>query len=203
MQVYRGLMRRTWGILLLVLALSATAAPAVAQTKTTRDPRGGGSSLLDIHRVKVTNNAKGVRITVTIDPVDWVTSSPLGDFRMLIDTRKGGGAEFAEAFGMPGDGGFSARHGSKRFKKSWRTYPSVGRCGRTVAESWDVQKGVITVHIRPKKGCLYHPKLVRVNVRTQQSGYYEGTTFHPNDPPLVDHLPASGAYTPWVRYTRR
>lgn len=202
LRVYRDKMRRIMAVLVLALALGASAAPAGADSRTTTDPRGGGSSYLDLYRVKVTNNARGVRIVVRMHPVDWVAFSPLGDFQLNIDTKKARGAEFSESFGLPGDGGFSALKGSKAWRRSWSTYPFAGKCGKTVVERWNLDEGKVIVKIRPKKGCLYHPKRIRVNVRTSQWGYYEDSELRRNNPPLVDHLPARKAFTPPVRYSK-
>jgi hypothetical protein len=203
-RAYRDEMRRIFGVLVLALALVASPAPAGADSKTTTDPLGGASSLLDLHRVKVTNNARGVRIEVRMNAVDWVKENPVGDFSMLIDTNhRRAGAEFGESFGIPGDGGFYARTGSKAHKRSWHTYPFPGRCGRTVVERWDLAAGRIIVHIRAKRTCLHHPKYVRVYVRTTQSGYFQDDSFVRNVPALIDHLPYRGKYTPWVRYSKK
>ena len=150
------------------------------------------------------NNAKGVRITVKMHPVDWVEFSPSGTFRLLIDTKAASrGAEFSEDFGLPGDGGFRALKGSKKKRKSWETYPYYGKCGRSVMERWNLDEGRVTILIRPKRGCSFHPKRVRVNVRTIEYGYTVNGRSYENDPPLIDHLPYKGRFTPWVKYSRK
>lgn len=195
--------------LLLTVALGAglfgAASSAQAQQRTTTDPGGGGSSAFDLQKVKVVNNAKGVRVTVRMKPVDWnAESTPVGEFRLLLDTNhRSRGAEFAEEVGIPGDGGFRALKGSKKHRQSWHTYPFPGKCGKTVRESYDLEHGRITIHITPKRGCLYHPKYVRVNARSIQSGYIDEAGYHPYTPALVDHLPYKNTFTPWVRYSRK
>jgi len=198
-------MRRTLAILgVLICMLGTSATPAGAVEKTTEDPLGGGSSYLDLYRVKVVNNAKGVRITVRMHPIDWVEFNPVGTFRLLIDTTSSTrGADFAEEFGLPGDGGFRALKGSKKKRKSWETYPFYGKCGKSVRERFDPEAGKITILIKPKRGCLFHPKRVRVNVRTIESGYTQDGRYFENRPQLVDHLPGKNTFTPWVKYSRK
>ncbi|WP_286930556.1 MULTISPECIES: hypothetical protein [Aeromicrobium] len=202
-----GRNRRARGLLLslgLVVGLLAAAPGAQAREATTPDPAGGGSSALDLHKVKVVNNAKGVRITVRMKAVDWeAESTPVGEFRLLLDTNASSpGAEFADEVGIPGDGGFRALKGSKKHRKSWVTYPFPGTCGKTVRERYDLEHGLVVVHVKPKKGCLFHPKHVRVNVRTIQSGYIDASGYKPFTPARVDHLPYKGKFTPWVKYSR-
>ena len=178
---------------------------AQAREATTPDPLGGGSSDLDLYKVKVVNNAKGVRVTVKMKAVDWnAESTPVGEFRLLLDTNhRSKGAEFAEEVGIPGDGGFRALKGSKKYRQSWDTYPFPGKCGETVRESYDLEHGKVTIRIKPKRGCLYHPKYVRVNARSSQSGYIDDSGYHPYTPALVDHLPYKNTFTPWVKYSRK
>ena len=195
--------------LLLVIAVAAClltgAASANAKQLTTTDPGGGGSSAFDLSKVKVVNNAKGVRVTVRMKPVDWnAASTPVGEFRLLLDTNhKSAGAEFADEVGIPGDGGFRALKGSTKHRESWVTYPFPGKCGKTVRERYDLENGVVVVHVKPKKGCLYHPKYVRVNVRSIQSGYIDDSGYHAYTPARVDHLPYKGSFTPWVKYSKK
>lgn len=198
-------MRRALLVLaVLLITLAGATAPANARERTIDDPAGGGSSYLDLHKVKVVNNAKGVRITVRMHPIDWVEFSPMGVFRLLIDTKASSrGAEFVEEFGLPGDGGFHALKGSKKKRRSWETYPFSGKCGKSVRERFDGEAGKITVLIKPKKGCLFHPRNVRVNVRTIEYGYTENGRYYENETPLVDHLPYKNTFTPWTRYSRK
>lgn len=183
--------------------LSGTSS-AQAREATTPDPLGGGSSALDLYKVKVVNNAKGVRLTVRMKPVNWEESSPVGEFRLLLDTKPGSpGAEFADEVGIPGDGGFRALKGSAAHRASWETYPFPGKCGKTVRERYDLEAGKVTIVVKPKRGCLFHPKYVRVNVRTIQSGAIEEDEFVEFTPALVDHLPYKNTFTPWVKYSRR
>ncbi|MFS0883649.1 hypothetical protein [Aeromicrobium sp. 179-A 4D2 NHS] len=201
----RPVMRSLSLALALGVGLVGTASSAQAQQRTTADPVGGGTSALDLYKVKVVNNAKGVRVTVKMRPVDWnAESTPVGEFRLLLDTNhRSKGAEFAEEVGIPGDGGFRALNGSKKYRQSWETYPFPGKCGKTVSESYDLEHGKITIHIKPKRGCLYHPKYVRVNARSIQSGYIDASGYHPYTPALVDHLPYKNTFTPWVKYSRK
>ncbi|WP_313406734.1 hypothetical protein [Aeromicrobium sp.] len=186
------------------VGLLAGASGAQAQQATTPDPLGGAASALDLHQVKVVNNAKGVRIVVRMSPVDWDESSPVGEFRLLLDTKASSpGAEFADEVGIPGDGGFRALKGSATHRRSWTTYPFPGTCGKTVHERYDLENGTVTVAVKPKKGCLWHPKYVRVNVRTIQSGYIDGDEFVEYTPALVDHLPYKKKFTPWVKYSKK
>lgn len=188
----------------IAVGLLAGTPSAQAQQATTPDPLGGGSSALDLHRVKVVNNAKGVRIVVRMSPVDWEESSPVGEFRLLLDTKASSpGAEFADEVGIPGDGGFRALKGSAAHRRSWTTYPFPGKCGKTVRERYDLENGKVTIVVKPKRGCLWHPKYVRVNVRTIQSGYIDGDEFVEYTPALVDHLPYKKKFTPWVKYSRK
>jgi len=198
-------MRRALLVLaVLLITLAGVTAPANARERTIDDPTGGGSSYLDLYKVKVVNNAKGVRITVRMHPIDWVEFSPMGVFRLLIDTKASSrGAEFSEEFGLPGDGGFHALKGSKKKRKSWETYPFYGKCGKSVRERFDGEAGKITVLIKPKKGCLFHPRNVRVNVRTIEYGYTENGRYYENETPLVDPLPYKNTFTPWTRYSRK
>src|SRR5690606_16093 len=81
--------RRLMNTLLLSSALAvgllAAAPGAQAKQATTTDPGGGASSALDLYKVKVVNNAKGVRITVKMRPVDWdAPTTPVGEFRLLL-----------------------------------------------------------------------------------------------------------------------
>lgn len=193
-------------LLTLAVAVGLLSGTSSAQAKeaTTPDPGGGAASAFDLYKVKVVNNAKGVRITVKMKAVDWETSSPVGEFRLLLDTNhKSSGPEFADEVGIPGDGGFRALKGSKKYRKSWQTYPFPGTCGKTVRERYDLEHGKVTIHIKPRRGCLYHPKYVRVNARTIQSGYITDDGFVEYDPPLVDHLPYKNKYTPWVKYSKK
>lgn len=189
----------------LVVGLLGATSSAQAQEATTPDPAGGASSAFDLYKAKVVNNAKGVRITVKMKAVDWdAETTPVGEFRLLIDTKASSpGAEFAEEVGIPGDGGFRALKGSKKYRKSWATYPFPGKCGKTVRERYDLEHGKIVVHIKPKKGCLFHPKYVRVNARTIQSGYIDDSGYVPFTPARVDHLPYKGKFTPWVKYSKK
>jgi hypothetical protein len=141
---------------------------------------------------------------VRMSPVNWDESTPVGEFRLLLDTKASSpGAEFADEVGIPGDGGFRSLKGSAKKRQSWRAYPFPGKCGKTVRERYDLEHGKITISIKPKKGCLFHPKYVRVNVRTIQSGYIDGDEFVELTPPLVDHLPHKNTFTPWVKYSRK
>lgn len=209
MNTPRGTKRPLLRSLLLTIAVAvgllSGAASANAKQLTTPDPAGGGSSAFDLYKVKVVNNAKGVRITVKMKSVDWdAESTPVGEFRLLLDTNhRSKGAEFAEEVGIPGDGGFRALKGSKKHRQSWETYPFPGKCGKTVSERYDLEHGKIVVHIKPKKGCLYHPKYVRVNARSIQSGYIDDSGFHEYTPALVDHLPYKNKFTPWVKYSKK
>ncbi|SKB07530.1 hypothetical protein [Aeromicrobium choanae] len=203
-----GTNRHVRGLLLslaLVVGLLSAASSAQAREATTPDPAGGGSSAFDLYKVKVVNNAKGVRITVRMKAVDWdAETTPVGEFRLLLDTKaSSAGAEFADEVGIPGDGGFRALKGSKKYRKSWETYPFPGTCGKTVRERYDLEHGTVVVHIKPKKGCLLHPKHVRVNVRTIQSGYVDDSGYVPFTPARVDHLPYKGSFTPWVKYSKK
>lgn len=203
-----GSSRQVRGLLLalaLVVGTLSAATSAQAREATTPDPAGGASSAFDLHKVKVVNNAKGVRITVRMKAVDWdAASTPVGEFRLLLDTKASSpGAEFADEVGIPGDGGFRALKGSKKHRKSWVTYPFPGKCGKTVRERYDLEHGLVVVHVKPKKGCLFHPKNVRVNVRTIQSGYIDDQGFHGYTPARVDHLPYKNSFTPWVKYSRK
>ncbi|MBD1269934.1 hypothetical protein IDH50_06815 [Aeromicrobium tamlense] len=200
--------RRRRGVLLslaLVVGLLSAASSAQAREATTPDPAGGGSSAFDLYKVKVVNNAKGVRVTVRMKPVDWnAESTPVGEFRLLLDTNhKSAGAEFADEVGIPGDGGFRALKGSTAHRESWVTYPFPGTCGKTVRERYDLENGIVVVHVKPKKGCLYHPKYVRVNVRSIQSGYIDDSGYHTYTPARIDHLPYKNSFTPWVKYSRK
>ncbi|GAA3539554.1 hypothetical protein AFL01nite_26090 [Aeromicrobium flavum] len=188
----------------LAIGLLSVTPSAQARERTTTDPGGGATSAFDLYKVKVVNNARGVRITVRMRPVDWEASTtPVGEFRLLLDTKASSrGAEFADEFGIPGDGGFRALKGSVKHRRSWETYPFPGKCGKTVRERWDLESGKVVVHIKPKKGCLYHPKKVRVNVRTIQSGYIDEDGYVEYTPSRVDHLPYKGKFTPWVKYSR-
>lgn len=201
----RQLMRGLLPSLALVVGMLAVAPGAQAREATTPDPLGGGSSAFDLDKVTVANNAKGVRITVRMKTVDWeAKTTPVGEFRLLLDTKASApGAEFADEVGIPGDGGFRALMGSKKHRKSWATYPFPGTCGKTVRERYDLEKGKVVVHIKPKKGCLFHPKNVRVNVRTIQSGYIDNRGYVPFTPARVDHLPHKNAFTPWVKYSKK
>jgi len=190
--------------LALTAGLIAASSGAQAQQRTTTDPGGGGTSAFDLHKVKVVNNAKGVRVTVKMKKVDWEKSSPLGEFRLLLDTNhKSAGPEFADEAGIPGDIGFRALKGSKKHRNSWLTYPFPGKCGKTVTERYDLENGTVTVAIKAKKGCLYHPKYVRVNVRSIHSGYITDEGFDEFATPRIDHLPYKGKFTPWVKYSRK
>lgn len=186
------------------VGLLAGTSSAQAEQAVTPDPLGGGTSAFDLHRVKVVNNARGVRIVVRMSKVDWDASTPVGEFRLLLDTKASSlGAEFSEEFGIPGDGGFNALKGSARTRESWTTYPFPGTCGKTVRERFDLENGKVTVVVKPKRGCLWHPKRVRVNVRTIQSGAIEGDEFVEYAPALVDHLPYKRQFTPWVKYSTK
>lgn len=198
-------MRRVLLVLALVVGMLAGAATSgSARETTTDDPGGGGVSYLNLYKVKVVNNAKGVRITVKMHPIDWVEFSPFGMYRLLIDTNASSrGAEFANEFNLPGHAGFRALKGSKAKRKSWRNYPYNGKCGRTVRERFDGDAGKMTLLIKPRKGCLFHPKRVRVNVRTIEYGYTLNGRSYDNDPPIVDHLPYKNSFTTWVKYSRR
>ncbi|MCL3838322.1 hypothetical protein [Aeromicrobium duanguangcaii] len=191
--------------LAIAVGLLAGAPTAQAQERATTDPLGGGSSALDLYQVKVVNNAKGVRITVRMKAVDWdAETTPVGEFLLLLDTNhRSRGAEFAEEVGIPGDGGFRALKGSKKHRTSWRTYPFAGKCGKTVRERYDLENGKVVVHVKPKKGCLYHPKYVRVNVRTIQSGQIDEFGYHEHTPARIDHLPYKNTFTPRVKYSRK
>lgn len=187
------------------VGLLAGAPTAQAREATTPDPLGGGSSAFDLRKVKVVNNAKGVRITVRMKAVDWdAATTPVGEFRLLLDTNhRSRGAEFAEEVGIPGDGGLRALKGSQKHRKSWQTYPFPGKCGKTVTERHDLEAGKVTVLIQPKRGCLYHPKYVRMNVRTIQSGQIDEFGYHEYSPARIDHLPYKNTFTPWVKYSRK
>lgn len=197
-------MRRVLLVLALFVGMLASATtPANAREITTEDPGGGGDSYLNLYRVKVVNNAEGVRITVKMHPIDWVEFSPFGMYRLLIDTNAGSrGAEFANEFNLPGHAGFRALKGSKAKRKSWQNYPHRRKCGRTVRERFDGEAGKMTLLIKAKRGCLFHPKRVRVNVRTIEHGYTENGRSYENEPPIVDHLPYKNTFTSWVKYSR-
>lgn len=200
--------RRILTVPVLVLIIAATIvgveSPAQARARYWSDAKGGEAGLLDIRAVKVTNNAKGVRIVVRINPVDMDVALPSGAFTLLIDTKSKKGAEFREAFGIPGDGGFSALRGPKSWKKSWQTYPSLGKCGKTVRERWYPEDGRIVTHIKPKKGCLWHPRNVRVNVKTSTDGELDGDyNFTEYDAQVRDYFPARGSYSTRARYSRK
>lgn len=204
-RTHRPLLRGVVLSLALAVGLVGAAPSAQAREITTPDPLGGGASAFDLHRVTVVNNAKGLRITVRMRSVDWEgASTPVGEFRLLLDTvASSPGAEFADEVGIPGDGGFRALKGSQKHRRSWQTYPTPGTCGKTVRERYDLEHGKVTIAISPKKGCLYHPKKVRVNVRSIQSGYIDDTGFVELTPALVDHLPYKKTFTPWVKYSRK
>jgi len=201
----RPVLRSLLLALALGVALVGSASSAQARERTTSDPTGGGSSAFDLYKAKVVNNAKGVRVTVRLKRVDWnAESTPVGEFSLLFDTNhKSKGAEFVESVGIPGDGGLHALQGSKKYRQSWHTYPSAGKCGKTVRQRYDLENGTLTITIKPKRGCLYHPKYVRVNARSIQSGYIDATGYHPYSPARVDHLPYKGKFTPWVKYSRK
>lgn len=193
----------------MLVALTITAAtlavPAQAQTRYWTDT-GGSSSMLDIKSVRVANNAKGVRITVRVKRVDFTSTYPYGSYHLAIDTKRSKkGPEFGDGFGIPGDGGFSALKGSKAWRKSWQTYPVAGKCGRSVREKWDLEHGKIVTFIRAKKGCLNHPKRVRVHVSTVVDGEIQADPYMhtPYSSPQWDHFPTAKAYSPWVRYSRK
>lgn len=200
--------RRFLAIPVLLLTITATligaSGTAEARSSYWQDARGGEVGLLDIQAVKVTNNAKGVRVVVRINPVDMDEALPSGAFMLRIDTKSKKGPEFQEAFGIPGDGGFSALKGSKSWKKSWQTYPWVGKCGRSVRERWEPEDGRIITHIKPKKGCLWHPRNVRVYVKTTTDGELDADyNFSEYDATVRDYFPARDTYSARVRYSRR
>ncbi|GAA2074692.1 hypothetical protein IDH50_11260 [Aeromicrobium tamlense] len=200
--------RRTLTVPVLILILAAmmvsVAGTAQARSRYWSDAKGGEAGLLDIRAVKVTNNAKGVRIVVRINPVNMDEALPSGAFTLRIDTKSKRGPEFQEAFGIPGDGGFSALRGPKSWKKSWQTYPSVGKCGKTVRERWYPEDGRIVTHIRPKKGCLWHPRNVRVQVKTITDGELDADyNFTEYEAQVRDYFPARGSFSTKVRYSKK
>lgn len=199
--------RRPWmraALLTVTLALGLLAAPsgASANELVVTDPGGGGTSAYDLRKVKIVNDAKGVRITVRTAAVDWSRPTPLGELTLLLDTEASSpGAEFVESVGIPGDGGFFAVKGSAKHRRSWVTYPFPGRCGKSVRERYGLENGKITIRIKPKKGCLRHPECVRVNVRTvQTTRLVDGRHVETR---LADHLPYKNTFTPWVTYSAR
>lgn len=101
--------RRILTVPVLVLMIAATivsvSGTAQARDRYWSDAKGGEAGLLDIRAVKVTNNAKGVRIVVRINPVNMDETVPSGAFILRIDTKSKKGAEFQEAFGIPGTAG--------------------------------------------------------------------------------------------------
>lgn len=181
-------------------------APAHTDEQGWKDPRGGESSYLDLYSATVRNTAEGVRIRWRMHPLDWVRYSPEGKFSLTIDTGGSAGPEFEESMGFPGHGGFRALKGNQRWKKKWLTYGRLGVCGKTVLSRYRFDEGVHTLLIKPKRGCLYRPKRVRIKMRSVEWGYYEKPGYRDyvkNTPPLADHFPTSDRVTPWVKYSRR
>ncbi|QSR25503.1 hypothetical protein CFH99_07680 [Nocardioides aromaticivorans] len=200
-------MRRILAVGFFAMMASVLLVPRAGATEYSwRDASGGEDSYIDIRSVTVRNNADGLFIRIWIHPIDWEEFNPVGEYRLTIDTGGTTGPEFRDSTGLPGDGGFQALKGSRAYRASWSTYPYAGRCGRTVVQRWDLERGLIRTLIKPQRGCLFHPARVRINVRTVENGYfaepdYGGYTV--NDPPIVDQFPAPGRFTRWVGYTPR
>jgi hypothetical protein len=81
-------------------------------------------------------------------------------------------------------------------------YSESGVCVSTMRGSYGVRDGIYWTRYKPKRGCLFHPKRVRLRLRTKQSGVWEGGNLIENTPQVFDHLPAKGQFTPWVKYSR-
>lgn len=168
--------------LLLALGMTALGTTAPAQAETTRylDWRDTPASSADIVDTVLMHRKNHVVVRTDYDRLDRrPNGSP--STTLFLDTRRGGGPEFALSTGLA--------HGTDYALRRVRRWKPVGKpltCDHDVRISWRKDATVMTF----KRGCLGNPKAVRV---AQQS------TDHPTPArTVIDWMKGRHRYTTWA-----
>lgn len=166
-------------------------APAHAESRSFEDAVDNGSKTANIVKVKVTNTKKYVQVRVKYLKYSD-ESYAMGDrYQLGFDINPKRQGPEVGVFGINEyvRGGKFKKWKPKVSKKwNYGFLIESSKCGKTMRFESDWSKGVDRLRIRKKKGCLGHPKVVRVYVRVIDS-----------DAGVPDYFPKRKDLSPKVR----
>ena len=173
------------------LGLAGMAGPALAASDGFRDARGDMSQGADIHKVRVTNGEKQLRINVVHRDLvrSWRSGSSVA---VYIDTdRTRTGPEYAFVGGTFEGADYALVRADGFAMKNSRQVPLNGGSYRMTLDYVDD-----VARISIDQVVLKNPSKVRVEVKTGAELLPEGSTGEGNNE--VDWLGTPEAFTPWV-----
>lgn len=161
----------------------------------------GESGLLDINKVTVIHDSKRASVIVRFPKADGVL--PYGSFFIWIDSNsKKAGPEYIWTAYHPGESAFyPVKNWKPQWKKPWYTVAGNKKCGSSVKDEWNFDKGYAKVTMTRKKGCLGKPSRVRAAARTEVVGdvWDDYSDYEEYDVPEVDWYAGYRKMTGWVK----